>query len=126
MLFILTNQIVDPLPVIWSTQEVHCLNDAISYRNSTSGISTRVPTTFDAWWSDKTVPIYLIFMFLPMLNLKDAVIFTKFNTLGTFSVAYITFLAIYKVSIWGINWRGPVSSRICPEGIMMNEFFQGN
>jgi len=40
--------------------------------------------------------------------MKDAVFFTKFNTMGTFSVVYITFLAIYKTSIWGINWRGPI------------------
>ena len=104
-------QITDPeAKISWSTDEVICKNGAVSYRNSSNGLETRVPTTFDAWWSNKTVPIYLIFLFLPILNLKDAVFFTKFNTLGTFSVAYITFLAVYKTSVWGINWHGPVKT----------------
>ena len=95
---------------MWNTDEVLCLNGAKSYRNSSNGLDSRVPTTFDAWWSDKTVPIYLIFIFLPILNLKDAVFFTKFNSLGTISVFYITFLAIYKSALWGINWKGPTVS----------------
>ena len=94
----------------WNTDEVLCLNNATSYRNSSNGLDARVPTTFDAWWSDKTVPIYLIFIFLPILNLKDAAFFTKFNSLGTISVFYISFLAIYKASMWGINWKGPMVS----------------
>ena len=103
-------KITDPQPVMWNTDEVLCLNGAKSYRNSSNGLDSRVPTTFDAWWSDKTVPIYLIFIFLPILNLKDAVFFTKFNSLGTISVFYITFLAIYKSALWGINWKGPTVS----------------
>ena len=94
----------------WNTDEVICLNNATSYRNSSNGLDSRVPTTFDAWWSDNTVPIYLIFIFLPILNLKDAAFFTKFNSLGTISVFYISFLAIYKASMWGINWKGPMVS----------------
>jgi len=119
---------------MWNTDEVLCLNGAKSYRNSSNGLDSKVPTTFDAWWSDKTVPIYLIFIFLPILNLKDAVFFTKFNSLGTISVFYITFLAIYKSALWGINWKGPtVSSRIktiilfwiqLPDGSMSWEIHQ--
>ena len=107
---------------MWNTDEVLCLNGAKSYRNSSNGLDSRVPTTFDAWWSDKTVPIYLIFIFLPILNLKDAVFFTKFNSLGTISVFYISFLAIYKSALWGINWKGPTVSLllICNHYLMMN------
>jgi len=113
-------QITDPQPVKWNTDEVLCLNNATSYRNSSNGLDARVPTTFDAWWSDKTVPIYLIFIFLPILNLKDAVFFTKFNSLGTISVFYITFLAIYKAALWGINWKGPT----LPDGTISWEIHQ--
>ena len=100
----------DPQKVVWSSDDVLCLNGAHSYRNSSDGVDSRIPTTFDAWWSETTVPIYLIFILLPILNLKDAVFFTKFNSLGTLSVAYITFLAIYKSAQWGINLKGPIVS----------------
>ena len=61
-------------------------------------------TTFEKLWNAKTVPLYLVLILLPILNMKDAVIFTKFNSLGTISVFYITILTITKASIWGVNW----------------------
>ena len=61
-------------------------------------------STFDKLWNHTTVPLYLILIFLPVVNLKDAVIFTKFNSLGTISVFYITILTITKASMWGVNW----------------------
>ena len=50
------------------------------------------------------MPLYLVIILLPILNLKDAVVFTKFNSLGTISVFYITCLTITKAAIWGINF----------------------
>jgi len=49
-------------------------------------------------------------------NLLDISVFANFkpercrllHQLGTFSVAYISFLAVYKTSVWGINWHGPI------------------
>ena len=55
-------------------------------------------TEFEKYWNDKTVPLYLIVLIMPLLNMKDAVVFTKFNSLGTISVAFITILTIVKVT----------------------------
>ena len=68
-------------------------------------------STFEKFWSEKTVPSYLIVMILPILNLRNDAIFTKFNSLGTVSVMYITILTITKALMWGINWSSdPLST----------------
>lgn len=43
------------------------------------------PVGFHHWWQqDLTVPLYLIVPFLFLLNLRDARIFTYFNSLGMY------------------------------------------
>lgn len=41
------------------------------------------PSEFHKWWQqDLTVPLYLLIPFVFVLNLRDAKIFTYFNSLG--------------------------------------------
>lgn len=87
-----TNETIDFL-----TKDVICMN-------SSASVMTYQESSFETYWNAKTVPLYLIVIIMPLLNMKDAVVFTKFNTLGTVSVAFITVLTIIKVSLWGINW----------------------
>jgi len=78
--------------------------------NSSSSLDAADISNFETFWNAKTVPLYLIVIIMPLLNMKDAVIFTKFNSLGTISVAFITVLTTVKMSLWGVNWSNdPVS-----------------
>ncbi|XP_071546894.1 neutral amino acid transporter 9-like isoform X2 [Panulirus ornatus] len=62
------------------------------------------PTTFHRWWKqDLTVPLYLIVPFIFILNLRDAKIFTYFNSLGAISVMVLYLFVISKAVVWGIN-----------------------
>ena len=65
--------------------------------NSSSSLDAADISNFETFWNAKTVPLYLIVIIMPLLNMKDAVIFTKFNSLGTISVAFITVLTTVKV-----------------------------
>jgi len=92
-----TNHTIVPI-----TNATICTNPDINPSFALSGGNGT--STFDKLWNHTTVPLYLILIFLPVVNLKDAVIFTKFNSLGTISVFYITILTITKASMWGVNW----------------------
>ncbi|KAK7073348.1 hypothetical protein SK128_014297 [Halocaridina rubra] len=62
------------------------------------------PTIFHRWWQqDFTVPIYLIVPFIFIMNLRDAKIFTYFNSLGAISVFVMYLFVISKAVTWGIN-----------------------
>ncbi|KAK3856281.1 hypothetical protein Pcinc_016879 [Petrolisthes cinctipes] len=62
------------------------------------------PVGFHHWWQqDLTVPLYLIVPFLFLLNLRDAKIFTYFNSLGAISVLVMYLFVIFKAATWGIN-----------------------
>ncbi|XP_068222788.1 neutral amino acid transporter 9-like [Palaemon carinicauda] len=62
------------------------------------------PSTFHRWWKqDLTVPLYLIVPFIFILNLRDAKIFTYFNSLGAISVLVMYLFVISKAAVWGIN-----------------------
>ena len=62
------------------------------------------PSAFDKYWNlGLTVPIYLALLLFPLLCLKSATFFTKFNALGTVSVFYIVTFVIIKASQWGIH-----------------------
>ncbi|KAF9421272.1 hypothetical protein HW555_002744 [Spodoptera exigua] len=55
------------------------------------------------WGLHTTVPIYVALLVFPLLNFKDVSFFTKFNSLGTLSVAYLLIFVIVKGYAWGIN-----------------------
>lgn len=50
-----------------------------------------------------TVPIYLAAVIFPLLCLKSATFFTKFNALGTVSVFYVISFVVTKASQWGVH-----------------------
>lgn len=61
-------------------------------------------TLFQKIWNlEKTVPIFLIFIVLPLVNFKSATFFTKFNSIGTLSVIYLFIFVMMKSFSWGIN-----------------------
>ena len=61
-------------------------------------------STFDKIWNlDLTVPIYMALLLLPLICLKSATFFTKFNALGTVSVFYIMAFVATKASQWGVH-----------------------
>ncbi|XP_047104267.1 sodium-coupled neutral amino acid transporter 9-like isoform X1 [Schistocerca piceifrons] len=55
------------------------------------------------WDLEKTVPIFLIIIIAPLINIKSATFFTKFNSLGTLSIMYLLIFVFVKASKWGIN-----------------------
>lgn len=52
------------------------------------------------YWNDTMIPLYLILLLFPMLNLKSITFFTKLNSLGVISIiyllAFIFFSTFYK------------------------------
>lgn len=70
-----------------------------------SGIFDQSETSmFDRIWNlDLTVPIYMALLLLPLICLKSATFFTKFNALGTVSVFYIMAFVFTKASQWGLH-----------------------
>lgn len=77
-------------------------NLTIEQRNAT--ILPKPDTLYNKVWDlYSTVPIFLAIVMFPMLNFKSATFFTKFNSLGTFSVLYILIFVAIKSFSWGIN-----------------------
>ncbi|KAL1117036.1 hypothetical protein AAG570_004364 [Ranatra chinensis] len=58
---------------------------------------------FRSVWNLKTVPIFLSFIIVPLLNFKSPTFFTKFNSFGTLSIVYLIVFVLIKVSVWGIR-----------------------
>uniref|UniRef100_A0A8D0GQ98 Neutral amino acid transporter 9 n=1 Tax=Sphenodon punctatus TaxID=8508 RepID=A0A8D0GQ98_SPHPU len=59
---------------------------------------------FEEWWNkSQTVPLYLIVVLLPLLNLKSPSFFAKFNVLGTISVIYLVLLVTFKAVRLGFH-----------------------
>ncbi|XP_070267842.1 neutral amino acid transporter 9 isoform X2 [Myotis yumanensis] len=59
---------------------------------------------FERWWDkSRTVPFYLVGLLLPLLNFKSPSFFSKFNVLGTVSIAYLTFLVTLKAARLGFH-----------------------
>nr|CAD7199428.1 unnamed protein product [Timema douglasi] len=54
-------------------------------------------------WNLRTVPLYLIIIIMPLVNIKTPVFFTKFNALGTLASAYIILFVLVKGILWGVN-----------------------
>lgn len=71
---------------------------------NTGGNTTTPGDTFSKLWDQtKTVPLFLIAILFPLLNFKSPTFFTKFNALGTISVAYILSFVVIKAIFWGIH-----------------------
>ncbi|KAF5287628.1 hypothetical protein FQA39_LY15831 [Lamprigera yunnana] len=90
-------------------------------------------TQFDkAWDLYSTVPVVLAVLMFPLLNFKCATFFTKFNSLGTFSVMYVLVFVYVKSYDWGINmtsWLdefGAKSSFCALSGMLSLSYFIHN
>ncbi|CAG9820488.1 unnamed protein product [Phaedon cochleariae] len=90
-----------------------CLKENILGINETnilppSGVFPMEITVFDKVWDlYSTVPVFLAVITLPLLNFKSPTFFTKFNSLGTFSVGYLLIFVAIKSVGWGVhiqNW----------------------
>ena len=46
-------------------------------------------------WNPTVIPLLLAILMFPMLNLKSITFFTKFNSLGVFSIAYLLFFVVF-------------------------------
>ncbi|KAH9523671.1 hypothetical protein Btru_040634 [Bulinus truncatus] len=57
----------------------------------------------EMWNETKYIPLYLIAVIFPFINLKSPTFFTKFNAFGTLSVTYLIVFVLVKASQWGIN-----------------------
>ncbi|XP_059162511.1 sodium-coupled neutral amino acid transporter 9 homolog [Physella acuta] len=79
-----------------SASDVTCDNqtEIISFQNDLFG---------KVWDETKTVPLFLIVLVFPLINFKSPTFFTKFNSLGTLSVAYLTTFVVVKAVFWGVN-----------------------
>jgi len=72
-------------------------------------INTSLPlnsttSNFDTIWGQfTTVPLFLILIVFPLVNLKSAAFFTRFNALGTVSILFILTSVLYRCYEWGIN-----------------------
>ena len=57
----------------------------------------------DYWFfTPKTAPLYLLFL-LPVVSLKSATFFTKFNSIGTLNIFFLMSVILFLSSTWGIN-----------------------
>ncbi|ESP05169.1 hypothetical protein LOTGIDRAFT_227847 [Lottia gigantea] len=61
------------------------------------------PVFEEVWSETKTVPFFLLLVLAPIINFKSPTFFTKFNALGTCSVAYLFVFAAVKAAKWGIH-----------------------
>lgn len=57
----------------------------------------------DALRSKYTMPIVLVFLLFPVINLKSPSFFFKFTSLGTISVFYLLVYIFVKAGFWGVN-----------------------
>ncbi|XP_022319194.2 neutral amino acid transporter 9-like [Crassostrea virginica] len=66
-------------------------------------------SVYDRVWDENyTVPFFLICVLGPLINFRSPTFFTKFNALGTFSVAYLVSFVAVKAHQWGfhMNFQG--------------------
>uniref|UniRef100_A0A6G5ABW1 Putative amino acid permease f13h10.3 protein n=1 Tax=Rhipicephalus microplus TaxID=6941 RepID=A0A6G5ABW1_RHIMP len=57
----------------------------------------------DVLESKYTMPIVLVFLMFPVINLKSPSFFFKFTSLGTISVFYLLIYIFIKSANWGVN-----------------------
>ncbi|XP_050042403.1 neutral amino acid transporter 9-like isoform X2 [Dermacentor andersoni] len=74
--------------------------DVSLFSNSTNTTNDKI---LDVLESKYTMPIVLVFLLFPVLNLKSPSFFFKFTSLGTISVFYLLIYIFIKAASWGIN-----------------------
>nr|XP_054764312.1 sodium-coupled neutral amino acid transporter 9 homolog isoform X2 [Lytechinus pictus] len=55
------------------------------------------------WTETGTVPLFLCILIIPLIHIKSPTFFTKFNSLGTLSVAFLLVYICVTASHWKIN-----------------------
>lgn len=73
------------------------------HTNYTNSTDSGEKMFFRIWDQQKTVPLLLIVIIMPLLNFKSPTFFTKFNALGTISVTYLVCFAMKNAISWGIH-----------------------
>lgn len=87
-----------------AASQVLCPAGHSSNSTATDQLVRASTSSFFKYWSQqKSVPFFLIAILLPLCSVKSPTFFTKFNSLGTLSAAYIIIFSITKASIWGIH-----------------------
>lgn len=83
--------------------------ESLPSNSTTSGFDT-------IWGQFTTVPLFLILVVFPLINLKSATFFTRFNALGTVSILFILTSVLFRCYEWGINadFSDPTSSEYIP------------
>ncbi|XP_072944870.1 sodium-coupled neutral amino acid transporter 9 homolog isoform X2 [Epargyreus clarus] len=71
------------------------------------------PAAAPYWGLHTTVPFYVALIVFPILNFRNVSFFTKFNSLGTLSVAYLVVFVVCKGAAWGahVAWRAESYAR---------------
>eukprot|EP00126_Sphaerothecum_destruens_P000145 Sdes_comp10179_c0_seq2m1793 len=103
------------------------LYEICSSSSSSSLVSVWFPFEWQSVWSLDKTPIYLIFLLMPIVNLKSLSFFTKFNAFGILSIIYIIFFVGFNVSQRGIHCNDSVlqysSNFPALTGILSMSFF---
>ena len=62
------------------------------------------------------MPLFLVLILFPLVNLKSATFFTKFNALGTVSILFILSSVLFRCYHWGlhVNFSDPASEEFIP------------
>ncbi|XP_067951828.1 neutral amino acid transporter 9-like isoform X2 [Watersipora subatra] len=75
----------------------------VSRRVINSSNSTDDQLFHNYWDVNKTVPFFLLFLLVPIINFKSSSFFTKFTAFGNISAFYLLGFVTYKLSIWGLH-----------------------
>lgn len=82
-----------------SYSDQHVLDTPFFY-NGTNTTDDRIQDILE---SKYTMPLVLVFLLFPVINLKSPSFFFKFNALGTVSVFYLIVYIFVKAANWGVN-----------------------
>ncbi|XP_076347768.1 sodium-coupled neutral amino acid transporter 9 homolog [Tachypleus tridentatus] len=72
--------------------------------NSTTQEYIHTSIFYEVWDIKRTVPLFLLIIVFPLINLKSPTFFSKFNALGTLAVFYLISFAVVKSAQWGIHF----------------------
>ncbi|XP_022255064.1 sodium-coupled neutral amino acid transporter 9-like, partial [Limulus polyphemus] len=72
--------------------------------NSTTHDFVHTDIFYEVWDINRTVPLFLLIVIFPLINLKSPTFFSKFNALGTLAVFYLISFAVVKSAQWGIHF----------------------
>ncbi|XP_004345157.2 solute carrier family 38 [Capsaspora owczarzaki ATCC 30864] len=69
-----------------------------------SNSSSTSSDTFSEYWNNTYAPLYLVVLLFPLCSFKSLTFFTKFNSFGVVSIAYIIFFVLYKGAESGVHF----------------------